>query len=263
MPRDDDVKKNLSGDVTPDADQQDAILETEMFPEGGKPSKKGNKGRPAKVRRPSPQQWLSQIQQCEKHVEQSQNRARANLNRFKNRHSSSAIALLTPLIEIKSALSTFRNPYISVRPRKKVSPTTPEETLAAAIKEVYINWLWGELDLKHQVRQVVKDSLLLTGRGITMPGYNAVFTPDGMVEYESVIADRVSPFAYLLDVEAESSKQSYYGVRCITMPIPIAETQFKKQGVFKPIVFSRAHTSKQAQEIGRKNALKQKPNARN
>lgn len=243
-------KRYLDGEVYPDAETQDVIVET-TFPSGT--------GKPSKGRKPdaSVSEWMSQIDACRRFYEKSNNTLRNTIKRFKNKHPGTSITvpLMTPMIEIKTAMSTFRNPYISVRPRKRVSPTTPQEVLAAGVKEVYINWLWRELDLKSEVRRVVKDALM-SGRGISLPGYNAIIDGEGIVEYDSVICDRISPFDYYLDIEADSSKNAWYGVRVMTMPIPVAERQFGKRGVFTPQVLPRHNKTASTDEYARRNFIK-------
>lgn len=253
---DDRAKEHLDGDVYPSPEEQESIVQ-DMFPDGGKPgSSTRQRGRISRPPETTPAEWQTQINTCQRFYEKQMNSVRNSIKRFKNQQPSGTIGvpLLTPMIEIKAAMSTFRNPYISVRPRKRVSPTTPQEVLAAAVKEVYINWLWPELDLKSEIRRVVKDAIL-AGRGITMPGYNAIVDPNGDIEYESVVADRVSPFDYMLDIEADSSRNAWYGIRSMVMPIPVAERQFGKKGIFKPQVISR-HRKPSADEISKKNAIR-------
>ena len=258
--RDDHTSKNhLDGSVHPDPEQQEAIVE-DQFPSSGKGrGSKGKRGRRGRPKTANVGEWMSQINLCERAYEKNLNQVRSSIKRFKNVKPGGTritVPLLTPLVEIKSAMATFRNPYISVRPRKRVSPTTPHEVLAAAVKEVYVNWVWAELDMKSETRRVVKDALL-AGRGITMPGYNAIVDPDGTVEYDSVIADRVSPFDYMLDIEADSSRNAWYGIRRMIMPIPVAERQFNKSGVFTPSVVTRNHRGTQGGDNQlRKNAIK-------
>ena len=244
-------------DVTstfPDPANQQAVIEGE-FPEKTTPRRA--KGR--SIKGASPQQWLSQIEVCERAYQQQFNLAKRNIKFYKPQKSGRrvSIPLLTPLVEIKSAMATFRDPYISVRPRQKAAPTTPEELLAGAIKETYINWLWQELDLKNEIRRVVKDALLLTGRGITTPGYNMVMDPNGYISYETPIAYRTSPFDYLLDIEADSSRNAFYGIRRIVLPIPIAEAMFNKKDVFKPLRYSQWTRIKGSDKQAQKNVIKQ------
>lgn len=250
---DDAAKRQISGDVNPDPEKQEAIVD-DMFPDGGKGGVR--RGRPGRPPAPSVSEWNAQIAACKRFYEKPQNSVRRTLKRFKNQHSGRiGVPLLTPMIEIKSAMATFRNPYISVRPRKRVTPTMPQEVLAAGVKEVYINWLWRELDLKQEIRRVVKDSLI-HGRGITIPGYNAVMDGEQNIEYDSVIADRVSPFDYMLDIEADSSRNSWFGIRIMIMPIPVAERQFGKKGVFKPQVISKHQKNAGTDDNSTKNAIR-------
>jgi len=220
-------------EVFPSRENQSAIMEG-AFPDIPK------RGRPAGV---SASQWLTQIEACERKHQWSFSQAKRNVIKYKNRISDDRITvpMLTPMVEVKSALATFRDPYISIRPMHRAAPTTPEEILGAAVKETYINWLWRQINMKDTTRRVTKDALLLTGLGITCPGYTTIPGTDAHhLSYDTPIASRVSPMDYFLDCEADASSNAYYGVRCIYLPIPIAEAMFKKKpGTFKPIKFSR------------------------
>lgn len=186
-------------------------------------------------------EWISQIVMCERAYQNSFVNARNNLRHYENKKYGARITvpLLTPMIEIKSAVSTFRNPHIFVRPRKKAVPTTPEEVLASAVKETYANFLWQHLDLKREVRRITRDALLLTGRGIGTPGYNMIIDPQEVINYDSVVMYRTSPFDYYLDIEADSSSNAFYGIRRMIMPIWLAEQRFGKKGIFQEVRYSR------------------------
>jgi len=222
-------------EVFPTKEDQAAIV-ADTFRDSRKAvSKRGAGGQTAS-------QWLTQIEACERKHQWSFAQAKRNIAKYKNRLPEGRISvpLLTPLIEVKSALATFRDPYISVRPMHRAVPATPEEILGAAVKEVYINWLWRQIGMKDVIRRVTKDALLMTGRGITVPGYTTVPGVDSKhLSYDTPIASRVSPLDYFIDCEADSSASAYYGVRCIYLPIPIAEAMFKKKGVFRTVKFSR------------------------
>jgi len=227
-----------TGDVYPDSGTQSSLIQTQ-FPGNPVPyNTKSGRGRKMET---TAGEWLTQILMCDKAYQESFVNARKNLMQYANRFGSEQITvpLLTPMIEIKSSLSTFRDPYISVRPRKKAVPTSPEEVMASAIKEAYVNWLWKALDLKREVRRAVRDTLLLTGRGIITPGYNVVVDPEQVITHDSVIAYRTSPFDYYLDIEADSSSNAFYGIRRMIMPIWQAEDIFKKKGVFQEIRYSK------------------------
>lgn len=224
-------------EVYPSPEDQAAIVE-ETYPDYPKGRRKPGR----RPERAEAKEWLVQIGVCERANQFTFGQARRNLTKFKGamRGKRIQVPLLTPLVEIKSALATFRNPYISVRPRKKAAATTPQEILGAAVKETYINWLWKEQVMRKVVRQVVKDSLILTGRGVTCPGYNALFDGQSMISYDTVTAYRVSPFDYMLDLEADSSDNAFYGIRRLIMPIPLAAAMFRKsEDIFKPMKYTR------------------------
>jgi hypothetical protein len=221
-------------EVYPSPEDQQAIIEGQ-FPTVAKAKKGKRSGTSAR-------EWQVQIGVCERSNQSTYGQARRNLTKFRSAPLGKRIQvpLLTPLILIKSALSTFRNPYISVRPRKKASATTPQEILGAAVQETYINWLWKEQNMRKVVRQVVTDSLLLTGRGITAPGYSALFDGQSTISYDTVTAYRVSPFDYMLDMEADSSDNAFYGIKRLIMPIPLAAQMFNKpEDIFLPLKYTR------------------------
>lgn len=225
-------------DVYPSPEDQAAIVE-EQFPEDPK-GRRGGGGKSSDKN--SAREWLVQIGVCERAYQYQWGQARRNITKFRSAQNGKRIQvpLLTPLLLIKTALSTFRNPYISVRPRRKAAATTPQEILGAAVKETYINWLWKEQNMRKVIRRVVMDSLLLTGRGITAPGYNAIYDGQSMISYDTVTAYRVSPFDYMLDMEADASDNAFYGIRRLIMPIPLASKMFKKsESVFLPMKYSR------------------------
>jgi hypothetical protein len=229
---------SATGETYPDAGTQGSLI-NQQFPGGPVPY--GTKTAKSLSRETTAGEWLTQITMCDKAYQESFVAAKKNLNHYMNKYGTEQITvpLLAPMIEIKSSLATFRDPYISVRPRRKAIPTSPEEVMSCAIKETYINWLWHSLDLKREVRRAVRDTLLLTGRGIITPGYNVVVDPEKVITHDSVIAYRTSPFDYYLDIEADSSSNAFYGIRRMIMPIWQAEEIFKKKGVFQEIRYSK------------------------
>src|SRR5690349_6862276 len=62
----------------------------------------------------------------------------------------------------------FRDPWITVNPKRV------EDISAAHIAEQVINYLWGEIDMKRQIKQALLDALVV-GHGWIKVGYTANF----------------------------------------------------------------------------------------
>ena len=239
---------------------QESIINTQMFPDGGaaRGGGKRRRGRPAVTREPTATEWFSQIELCKRAVQRMFSEYRQNIKQFKGIYGGRAInvPLLTRLIENKTAQASYRDPWLSVRPRQRVMPTTPEEILAAGVQEVYINILWEELGLKEEIRSVTRDSLM-AGRGITTPGYNAVFDETQIISYHTPTAYRTSPMDYLLDIECTHSRNALYGIAEHQMSIEIAKARFGSSIPFQDCRYTKWVNQKLGDRIDRKNTLKQ------
>jgi len=242
--------------VHPDAAVQQAIISDEH---AGKNDGVGKSYAKALRKETTPSEWLAQVQICERANQESFRQARANLRHFAARHGGTRIRLplLTRLIANRAAMATHRDPYLSVRPRKKATPTHPGEILASAVKESWLNLAWAQLKLKYQVRRSTVDALLLTGRGIIVPGYSAIFDNENFIMSDTVTAYRRSPFDVFLDVESDCTDNSWYCITRHLMPIPIAMARFGKNIPFKTHRYSRWVQGKPSERADKYNTLRQ------
>src|SRR5437660_6542123 len=78
------------------------------------------------------------------------------------------INLVFAYVKTEIARLYFRDPWISVNPKRV------EDVGAARIAEQLINYTWGEIDLKQQIKLALLDSLLV-GHGWIKFGYTATF----------------------------------------------------------------------------------------
>lgn len=124
-------------------------------------------------------QWLSAIRRTEQSRDQHSifSDAKRYINEYKGKWDWLAQGITIPLVPINLVFAYvkteiarlyFRDPWITVNPKRV------EDIGAAKIAEQIVNYTWGEIDLKRQIKLALLDALLV-GHGWIKVGYTASF----------------------------------------------------------------------------------------
>lgn len=123
--------------------------------------------------------WLAALKRSEDWRDQTQTftDAKRFVNEYKGKWDWLAQGITIPLVPINLVFAYvktevarlyFRDPWITVNPKRT------EDIGAAKIAEQIVNYTWGEIDLKRQIKLALLDALLV-GHGWIKVGYTAEF----------------------------------------------------------------------------------------